>query len=287
VFAESVRTYSKRLLSPFRGLVQIAEAGDARALTLDGRHWAIQCARAGRARLHGPSPDADPDQRFALVATVEEGELKTRALHPFLDPHAVEAAVEGLFATVASARVPFAATDCYEYWLLDAADGAPLALLDARAGDEEALPPPRPSWIAMPAAQLEVQAPEADPTHYVPPVNYRLQKLVEARAGPKPQARWFHRAAPAGFPPCLIREDWASEEAQQLCGRYLDRLAPRLLMLHGLPRAERQRLERAARKHVFDVERFYTLYPEVVDEKLITAARVEAQLRRTAGAGAS
>ena len=41
------------------------------------------------------------------------------------------------------------------------------------------------------------------------------------------------------------------------------------------------RLERAARDHVFEVERFYPLYPEVVDSSIMTAARVEAQLRRT------
>jgi hypothetical protein len=31
---------------------------------------------------------------------------------------------------------------------------------------------------------------------------------------------------------------------------------------------------------VFDVERFYPLYPEVVDHQLLTTARVEARMRR-------
>jgi hypothetical protein len=46
----------------------------------------------------------------------------------------------------------------------------------------------------------------------VPPVNYRLQKLVEERAGSNPRAAWFERPDPAtdDFPPCLIREDWDS-----------------------------------------------------------------------------
>jgi hypothetical protein len=35
---------------------------------------------------------------------------------------------------------------------------------------------------------------------------------------------------------------------------------------------------------VFDVERFYPLYPEVVDNGLLTAARVEARVRRAAEA---
>lgn len=55
-------------------------------------------------------------------------------------------------------------------------------------------------------------------------------------------------------------------------------------MMQGLPRPVRQRLEQAARDHVFDVERFYPLYPEVVDKRLLTAARVEARLRRASQA---
>jgi len=42
-------------------------------------------------------------------------------------------------------------------------------------------------------------------------------------------------------------------------------------------------LERAARPHVFDMDRFHLLYPEVVDGELLAAARVEARLRRAAG----
>ncbi len=57
-------------------------------------------------------------------------------------------------------------------------------------------------------------------------------------------------------------------------------------MLQGLPRIDRQRLEQAAQENALDVDRFHTLYPEVIDEKLITALRVEARLRR-AGPGSS
>ena len=50
-------------------------------------------------------------------------------------------------------------------------------------------------------------------------------------------------------------------------------------MLHGLPRKVRQRLEQTARDYVFDVEKFYPLYPEVVDNSRLNTARVEARLR--------
>jgi hypothetical protein len=106
--------------------------------------------------------------------------------------------------------------------------------------------------------------------------------MVEERAGTKPRAAWFERNGPdeEGFPPCLIREDWQDDKEQELCDRYIRRLAPRLLMLQGLSGSVRERLENAAREHVFEIERFHSLYPEVVDHRLMTAARVEARMRR-------
>lgn len=281
-----IKTYARRLLSPFVGLVQVAEAGKARALSLDGRNWAIQYSLAGDMRARGRRPIADPNLNYSLVASIEGGNLKRQAVHPFLEPDAVRAAINTLFATVTSARLPFAAADRHEYWLLDQADERPLALLHSCVDEADmARMPRRPVWLAMPAAQLEVPAPEAAQDAYVPPVNYRLQRLVEARAGARPRAAWFERTAAAdGFPPCLLREDWADRQQQRLCDLYLRRLAPRLLMLHGLSRSLRHRLERAAREHPFDVERFYPLYPEVVEQGLLDAARVEAQLRRAAKA---
>jgi hypothetical protein len=184
---------------------------------------------------------------------------------------------------VTTTTVPFTAQDRYEYWLLDETDGSPLALLQTTVDEADtALPAPHPTWLAMPAAQLEVQAPEPAQDTYVPPVNYRLQSLIEERAGAKPLAAWFKRNDPAedDFPPCLIREDWENEEQQQLCDLYIQRLAPRLLMMHGLSTEERTRLEQLAREFVFDIERFFPLYPEVIDQSLMNAALVEARLRR-------
>lgn len=279
--------YSKRLLSPYAGSVQVIETTRARALSIDGKNWAVQYSLPQQSAAGRGLAATDPDFRFSLVATLEDGLLKRRPVHTLLDPAAVESAIAQLVGAIREARVPFAPADRYEYWLLDGADETPLALLRSCVhADETALPPAEPAWIAMPAAQLEVSAPEAKKPHYVPPVNYRLQQLVDVRAGAKPRAAWFDRAAAAtlDFPPCLLREDWRTEEQQQLCDRYIDRLAPRLLMLQDLPSAVRQRLERSARRHVFDVERFHPLYPQVVDPKLIAAARVEAQLRRSAEA---
>ncbi len=280
-----IRLYSKKLLSPFVGLIQIAELPSARALSLDGGNWAIQYSLAGVERARAKPPATGLSDNYSLVASIEHGVLKRHPLHPFLAPKAVRLVTDRLFETVTANPTPFTAADCYEYWLLDSTDQRPLALLHSSIDEKDmAESRSRPQWIAMPAAQLEVPAPAPAQDGYVPPVNYRLQKLVEERAGPKPCAVWFERPSPAtdGFPPCLIREDWDNDEQHQLCERYIRRLAPRLLMMHGLSQSVRHRLEQSAREYVFEVERFFPLYPEVIDHGSLTAARVEARMRRAA-----
>lgn len=280
-----IKTYSRRLLSPFVGVVQIAEMRRARALSLDGRNWEIQCASVDELEFRRQNPGVDPKLRFFLVATLESGELKIRGRHPLVKSDAVREAMARLQAAVSAARLPFAAADDEEYWLLDPADDRPLALLHTCVAPEERdLLPRDPSWVAMSASQLAVPDTERPAGAYVPPVNYRLERAVEKRAGARPRACWMRRggdgAVPGPLPPCLLREDWLSEEQQDLYRRYVHRLAPRLLMLHDLPRETRRGLEVAACDHALDVARFHSVYPEVVDEGLIKVARVEAELRK-------
>lgn len=279
--------YSRRLLAPYVGVVQIAEVGRAKAMSLDGENWIIRYALAGNPHMRSTQVSDDPRLNYLLVARIKQGRLETHAMHSLLDPDEVGQAIDQLYEAVSAASVPFGAADRYECWLLDCTDARPLALLQSSVDEEYmASPSPNPVWVAMPAAQLEVQAPEPPQNTYVPPVNYRLEKLVKERAGAKPRAAWFERSDPAAddFPPCLIREDWDTEERQRLCDLYIQRLAPRLLMMHGLSKSDRHRLEQAARHHVFDVERFYPLYPEVADTSVLNAARVEARMRRAAKA---
>ena len=282
-----IKTYSRRLLSPFIGVVQVAEMSEARALSLDGRNWEVQYARVSEAQFRTHHPGVDPSLRFALVATIEQNALKTRGGHPFVASGATRAAVNQLCVALSAASLPFDAVDEHEYWLLDDADGAPLALLQScvALADRDLVSPPQPSWVAMPAAQLAVPGgSEGSGGTYVPPVNYRLEQAVAHRAGSRPRATWLSSAhggtTPRNLPPCLLREDWPEEEQRQLCQRYVNRLAPRLLTLPDLPRETRRRLEIAACKHVFDVERFHAVYPEEVEDGLLKAARVEARLRR-------
>lgn len=279
-----VRTYSQRLSPPFAGQVQIAESAQARALTLDGGSWEIQFIHTSTIRtLQGGDR---VERRFRHIASLRHNELMRIAAEGAQDERPVDERILHLARHISNAELPFPANDAYEYWLLDAKDGSPLAFIFSCADPSE-VPnlPVRPEWTALPAAAMPVTKTEDEVAREEPPVNYRFERLIAERAGPNPKAQWFHRrpGQSDGFPPLLVREDWQDEQAQDLCQRYLERQATRLLMLHGLTHEDRLRLEKAVRPHVMELARFHALYPEIIDQELMTAMRVEARLRGASG----
>lgn len=280
-----VQSYSKRLLSPFTGQVQVVETDQVRALTLDGNNWEVQYRLSiGR----GPVADQQQSakkQSYVRVAIIKPSGIERIPLPLYVEADVVEEQVSRLATQLAAIRVPLPPADLYEYWLLDEADQQPLALIfSCLHADEMPSFPHRPQWTATPAAIMEVARIPEEERCYVPPVNYRLEHLVNKRAGKHPTARWIRRREDeaGGFPACLLREDWEREEDRRLCQRYVERQAPRLLMLHGLEHEDRLRLEGYARQNALEVERFFPLYPAVADDELMSAIRVEARLRRGA-----
>jgi hypothetical protein len=279
-----IKVYSKRLLQPYVGVVQVTDMVWARALSLDGKNWAIRYAQDESQDTLNEPFGHDPRVNPALIVTIEGDQHKTRVIRSSLEPERIRSDNQRLFKAISTARVPFEAADRYEYWLLDGSDESPLALLHSCVYEEDMKRPvPPPEWLPIPAAQLAVPDPDSGAQAAdQPPVNYRLQQIVESRAGSKPRAAWFDRLKTTAddFPPCLVREEWEDPECQRLCDLYLQRLAPRLLMIDGLPLTVRQRLEQVACDYVFDIEKYYPLYPEVVDNNRLNTARVEARLRR-------
>ena len=183
---------------------------------------------------------------------------------------------------LASVQLPFTPTDKYEYWLLDASDQSPLALIFSctEAAQMEKFPA-RPEWTALPAAVMPVSRTDEEEKKQSPPVNYRLELLVAERSGNRATAAWFERQATdeQDFPPFMIREDWQNAEDQELCQRYIQRQAPRLLMLHGLQQSDRARLEGYCKPQAMEVARFCGLYPDIIDTELVQSLRVQARLR--------
>jgi hypothetical protein len=280
-----IQAYSKRLLSPFTGQVQVVETGHARSLTLDGRNWEVQY----RVSI-GRGPVADQQQavkqdNYVRAAIIRPSGIEHMPLPRYLDTNAVAEQVQELAVYLEKVTVPLPPADMHEYWLLDEADEQPLALVfSCLHAEEMPMYPQRRVWTATPAAIMSVTRLPEEERHYVPPVNSRLEDLVNERAGKHPRARWIRRREGQAeiFPSCLVREDWESEEDRRLCQRYIERQAPRLLMLHGLKHEDRLRLEGYARQNALEVERFFPLYPAVADDELMSAICVEARLRLAA-----
>jgi hypothetical protein len=275
-----IKAYSQRLTPPYSGQIQIAESDRARAVSMDCETWEIHFFHgiSSGQTVYGKKPKGS----FRRAAVVYHGQLKTLAEKQRTDDGEIDERILELIRFLANASLPFPAADIHEYWLLDNKDESPLALIFSCADAEQmASFPDRPEWTALPAAVLPVDYTEEEKQRNEPPVNYRLESLIGERAGRSPRARWFTRRGSDSedFPALLVREDWEDEANYELCQRYLARQAPRLLMLHWLANDDRRRLEIAAKANALEVQRFYQLYPDVVDEKLMNAIRVEARLR--------
>jgi len=270
-----IHTYSQRLLTPYYGLVQIAESERARALTVDGETWEIQFLRTGNG-------SQSRNNIFRRAVTISDSEIKQKKLDSLLEGQTVDERILELTDFLADISLPFSAEDHYEYWLLDAKDQSPLALIfSCKESEKMEAYPSRPEWTALPSAVMPIEMTEDEKSYASAPVNYRLERLVAERAGINPKAKWFTRSAHEEqlFPALMLREDWQEEESNDMCQRYLTRQSPRLLMMHDLDRELRRQLEINARSYALEVARFYPLYPEIIDQTLINATLVEARLR--------
>lgn len=272
-----IKTYSQRLLPPYYGQSQIAESERARALTIDGQSWEIQFLHVGNNNAQ------DTKLSYRRAVTISDSDIRQKKIGESLDKgQTVDERILELTDFLADVSLPFPAADPLEYWLLDAKDQSPLALIfSAKDAEQMNAYPLRPEWTALPAAVMPIEKTEDEISNSSAPVNYRLERLVAERAGYNPKAKWFTRSLneEQSFPTLMLREDWQEEESNDLCQRYLIRQSPRLLMLHGLNQELRSQLEIKARPHALEVERFYKLYPNVIDQVLMNAILVEARLR--------
>jgi hypothetical protein len=287
-----IKSYSQRMLPPFTGFVQIAESEMARAQSFDGISWEIQYL-AGNKLFDSSQKRGQgyPVERsYFKVASLHNHQLKPFILPSCLDPEEVTGCIDELAEFLATAKLPFPAADVHEYWLLDAADDSPLALIFSCCDESQTSTyPARAQWTAIPHSKMKIENTAEEKARGVAPVNHRVQDLVAARAGGKPRAAWVERRHDDAddYRSLLVREDWEDQSSHELFQRYLARKAPRLLMLQGLSHANRDRLEIAAKSHVAEVDQYYPMYPEVIDQRRMSSILVEARLRRDLPQGAA
>lgn len=276
-----IKSYSKRITPPYSGLVQIVESDQARAMTMDGLTWEFYFLHTLPGE--GNQPERKYQRRYSPVALINGDEIKKISQQSTPESQQMDERVLELILFIDSVELPFPTVDRFEFWLLDNEDKSPLALIfSCSERDQMETFPNKTEWTALPDAVMSIQKTPEELEDRLSPVNARFERLVAEQAGYYPKAQWFerHEQEREQFPPLLVKEDWQQDEQMDLCQRYLQRQSTRLLMLQSLQYDDRKRLEIAARPHVFEAERFFACYPEVIDNKLMNAIRVEARLRR-------
>lgn len=300
------RSYAQRLLNPFRGVMNIIECQGAEAVTTDGRHWDIYVRDTGLVEdIANGHKVQTSDIRYGSWS-LKDG-LKRGAIYPCDDFRVLEhrGALVYEYLLKHHNDVPFPLEDSIELWLLDE-QHLPLGLLDSAVREEDIELDCPIDWRAGRECRKHFRTPrmqdlqgtaqtEASAGEY-------LTRHINKRAGELPQAQWFRRKPDrsgeglpginletgrqgrrlpdTAFPTYFLREDDDSRPHRQLIQHFLAWQAPCLLLLQNLDTPARRRFERLATSRALGVDKQYRLYPTILDEAAIKAARVEATLRR-------
>ncbi len=301
-----IECYSERILNPFRGVMNVIALDDAEAVTTDGVNWSLYVRDSFGTDEYEPEEFAhidNPDIRFGTWS--EASGLKRAPVLPCYHYLEIQHKGERLLEVVRhyAADVPFAFRDYYELWLLERDTNQPLALIDSVCCDRDIYNNDLLSWRAGNLCRSQFKSDVAELTDGINTHADLLNQLINSRAGSRPSAQWFLREengygyglkginlaqglvgremSPRLFPRMFIEEHWENDTDKQLVNEFINWMSPWLLLLDFLKDAQRETLELAARKHALLVDKLHILYPKVVEEKHIKAARVEAMLRKT------
>lgn len=285
----AVRRYAIRRVNPFRGVMQVVEAEEGRALSCNGMVWEILVrARQSKPR-HGRASQKKIYYRFGLWS-INDGLLQ-RSNSPAEDQDYFDLATKCKalveYVRVCRHQLPFNLEDNRELWLFDSETQRPLALLASlRPGAD--MPGSEPvDWTCSIVAngfQSQRQFPRA----------HDLEVQVMKRAGFAHDKFWIRRLADGNgvveatgevlptdqFPVLLLEEIWSSDEEQQRARDYIRWISPSLLTLQHLDTGTRSRIEHCLNVQAISIEHHWHLYPEIIHEKLLKAARVQSRIEQ-------
>jgi len=298
--------YSERILNPFRGVMNVIALDDAEAVTTDGVNWSLYV------RDYFDTADDDPEEfahidnphiRFGIWS--EESGLIRAPVLPGYHYREIQHKGERLLEVVRhyASDVPFEFRDYYELWLLEEYTRQPLALIDSVCCDSDIYDKDMLTWRAGNLCRSQFKSDAAKLTDDVTTHADLLNQLINSRAGNRPSAQWFLREengygyglkginlkpgligremSPRLFPRMFIEEHWENSTHATLVNDFINWMSPWFLLLDFLKDDQRETLEQTARKHAMLVDKLHVLYPKIIAEKHIKAARVEAMLRRT------
>ncbi len=274
------RTYSRRILSPFHGMLQVVTTQGGLAESTDGFNWRLYVADERIVSHTGLS-----EVRYG-VWNLRDGCSRSKVRGTSPDRLIEETGEQLIGALEACVReIPFSPADRYEFWLLDLRHGKPLALLETALEGDDRVDSPSPRWYPGAAAKREFRSTQGDADD--------LSLLLLETAGKKAAGIWVERI-PCGdaltadgktvpghlFPPLFLRPAWENGGQAQLVEDFLCWQAPWLLQLDSLDNATRDWLEQAAWQCAPETDRVYRLFPDVRDSDGLTATRVRARMIR-------
>jgi len=279
---------------------------DAEAVTTDGVNWSLYVLDYFDTADDDPEEFASIDNPHIRFGTWSEASGLVRApVLPCYHYQEIQHKGERLLEVVRhyATDVPFEFRDYYELWLLAKDTGQPLALLDSVCSDHDTYDNDLLAWRAGNLCRSQFKSDAAKLSDGINTHADLLNQLINSRAGNKPSAQWFLRdengygyglkginlrqglvgreMSPRLFPRMFVEEHWENDIHIKLVNDFINWLSPWLLLLDFLKDAQREALELTARRHAILVDKLHVLYPKMIDEKHIKAARVEAMLRKT------
>jgi hypothetical protein len=299
--------YAQRLLNPFRGIINTIRYQSAEAVTADGVRWDIYVSNES---LQGNLPVG----KRAQVSDIRYGSwsaasgLKRGPVFPSDDFRAMEAMGTIVYRKLLEVHreIPFPFTDRYELWLLDKQQ-RPLVLLDSAADADTISLKQACVWrpgincrqtfrsAAADSLGVERSQPGAITDYLSMYVNSRTASRASAQVferladqsglglhGINLDSTLLQRRLPASdFPVLLIETQQHDDKHRQLLHDFSYWQAPWLLLLPTLSPGQRRDYEQHARAQAVKVAAQYHLYPSIMDQTVIDAARIEARLRKT------
>jgi hypothetical protein len=302
----TVHCYSQRILNPFRGVMNVISIGGADAVTIDGFNWTLY--------IHDTfdCPTDDPEEFFEIeMPDIRFGDWnKSSGLsrsplissYHYSEIQAIGSALIDALQQYADG-CPFQFDDNYELWLLDSNTHKPLALLASVCHKDEIYTPENLAWEAGIRCKQEFLIEFSLTDKQLNSAGELLNQMVNRRAGDNPGAQWFYRdqsgygrgiasinldprfddreLSARLFPKLLVQRQWQHQTDSSLIDAFVNWLSPYLLVLDFIQDKQREQLESAAKHNALLVEKMFLLYPKIINQQAINAARVEARMRKT------
>ena len=285
-----VQSYAIRRVNPFVGVLQVVETNDGRAISTNGVVWnlAVRSEKAGVSDNLSRNNKHTMYYRYGLWSS-DEGYV-SGPLRSEVEDESLKEQCDVLISCIQERqdKLPFKLIDTLELWLFDSDKQRPIALLASMA-PEATRPSPEPKyWVSCLGADGTLGQARF-------PESKTLEAQVKEMASFNISKYWVTRAEDnsgfvdglninlkaADFPPYMVTEDWSDDEQKSLVGEYIKWISPSLLTLQHLSQNQRVQLEKNLHAQAISVEHHWHLYPEVIDEKMIKAARVQSRIQKS------